>query len=241
MAAAAEWVASAFPAQRGKHHLEASVLQETTLRFLFGGQRRTLACVARSLGDRILEDQNKQLGNVYSLTLDSEESVLEAIVRVNRLRNIFVDTPDQNEINDLAVQLQRITEDSAAWVADDVSPERQAELLQQQVIDQLAKLTADFDTQEIEPAWDMAPWRSQLPALGDFGSLGKLQTEILLKTLENPPDPLNPEESAGMEPVANALVAHYDQMSMNDIIARIRRLPEDRQRELIDLLTAEMA
>ena len=34
MVAAADWVASAFPAQRGKHHLEASVLQKTTLRFL---------------------------------------------------------------------------------------------------------------------------------------------------------------------------------------------------------------
>ena len=276
---------------------------------------------------KVLEDQNKQLSGVYSLTLGSEEAVREAIVRVNRLRSIFVDTPDQNEINDLAVQLHRIIEDSAAWVADDVSPERQAELLQQQVTDQLAKLTADFDTQEIEPAWDMAAlyqalakervdatrrrseewikprqalmgkiaqataaecdriqkelaaapgyladahreqveamlealdlrrhaleesarlerlaaWRSQFPALGDIGSLGKLDTEILLKTLQNPPDPLTPEESADMEPIANALVAHYDQMSMNDILARIRRLSEDRQRELIDLLTAEMA
>lgn len=35
--------------------------------------------------------------------------------------------------------------------------------------------------------------------------------------------------------------AHYDRMSINDLLARIRRLPEERQRELIHLLTAELA
>ena len=276
---------------------------------------------------KVLENQNKQLSGVYSLTVGSEEAVRDAIVRVNRLRSIFVDTPDQNEINELVVQLHRIIEDSAAWGAEDVSPERQAELLQQQITDQLAKLIADFETQEIAPAWDMgalyqalakerveatrrrseewikprqtlmgkialasatecdriqkelaaapgyladahreqieamleaidlrrhslagtarlerlAAWRSRFPELGDIGRLGKLDTEMLLKSLQNPPDPLTPTESAGMEAIAKALVAHYDEMSMNDILARIRRLSDDRQRELIDILAAEMA
>ncbi|MCF8005630.1 MAG: hypothetical protein K9L32_15770 [Chromatiaceae bacterium] len=276
---------------------------------------------------KVLEDQNKQLSAVYSLSLESEEAVREAMVQVNRLRNIFVETPDLSDINDLAVQLQRVTADSAAWTADDVSPERQQELLQQQISDQLATLTDDFEQQEIEPAWEMAAlyqalakerveatqrrsedwikprqqltstiakataadcdriekelaaapgylsvahreqvealretlelrrqaldnearlgrlakWRSQFPATEDIGNLSKPETEFLLKALESPPDSLTAAESAELAPIANALAAHYDQMSMDDIVARIRRLSQERRRELVTLLAAEMA
>ncbi|MEA1052177.1 hypothetical protein U5801_20540 [Lamprobacter modestohalophilus] len=275
---------------------------------------------------KVLDDQNKQLSAVYSLSLQSEEAVREAMVQVNRLRNIFVETPDLNDINDLAVQLQRVIADSAAWTADDVSPERQQELLQQQISDQLAKLTEDFEQQEIEPAWEMAAlyqalakerveatqrrsedwikprqqltstiakataadcdriekelaaapgyladahreqvealretlelrrqaldnearlgrlakWRSQFPATEDIGNLSKPETEFLLKALESPPDSLTAAESAELAPITNALAAHYDQMSMDDIVARIRRLSQERRRELMALLTAEI-
>lgn len=86
----------------------------------------------------------------------------------------------------------------------------------------------------------LAKWRSQFPATEDIGSLSKPETEFLLKALESPPDPLTAAESAELAPIANALAAHYDQMSMDDIVARIRRLSQERRWELTALLTAEI-
>ena len=82
-------------------------------------------------------------------------------------------------------------------------------------------------------------WRS-FPAADSVAGLDKHETQALLQALANPPDPLTAEERADLEPIAAALHAHYDQMSIDEILGRIRRLSETRQRELLGLLAAEL-
>jgi hypothetical protein len=83
-------------------------------------------------------------------------------------------------------------------------------------------------------------WRQSMPALDAVAGLDKHQTQALLQRLQTPPDALTVEERAELEPLAAALHAHYDQMSIDEILGRIRRLSEVRQRELLELLAAEL-
>jgi hypothetical protein len=83
-------------------------------------------------------------------------------------------------------------------------------------------------------------WWEQFPAVDAVAQLDKHRTEQLLQALREPPDPLTAAEQAALEPIGNALHAHYDQMSLDEILARIRRLSQARQRELYGMLAAEL-
>jgi hypothetical protein len=246
---------------------------------------------------------------------------------VNRLREIFIGTRDESEVSELAFQLQRIVADLDARETGDMSPERLAEILGQQIEHQSAALTEELSAREIDPAWDLglvyralgaeridaarrrsaewlsprrvltdkiptlardgcarieselnaAPgylssedrelvqqllevlrlriatlegqarqtrietWRRGLPEIEDVGALDKNRTEAFLKDLQNPPETLLPDEHAALEPLAEALNVHYDQMSMDEIMARIERLGMERRQELLAWLARQLA
>lgn len=102
-----------------------------------------------------LKKQQNILGAMYSLSLETKEDVREALTKVNRVRGIFVGTPDEGEVNDLVVQLERIISDFSAWETSDVSMEHLEEILTIQIQSQLTSLLAYFEEKEIESAWDI--------------------------------------------------------------------------------------
>ncbi|NBC48027.1 MAG: hypothetical protein GVY22_08560, partial [Gammaproteobacteria bacterium] len=296
-----------------------------------------------------LAQQRQRLGALYAMTPTSAETLQEMLTQVQHLREIFLETPDQDEVHGLVVQLQRIAEDVATWEQGEVPPERLSQVLAQQSADQLAGLLGLLSgeegdpgegveegrpgesdepekSDEIEPVWDLAAvyqalvqervaaaerrsedwikprrplrdviaranaaecerlaheldgapgylaqahqeeiaamrealaqrraaldaearaarvqrWREQFPAADAVARLDKHRTEQLLQALREPPDPLTAAEQAALEPIGNALHAHYDQMSLDEILARIRRLSQVRQRELYGMLAAEL-
>ena len=279
------------------------------------------------MGLKAMLDRRRQaLGSLYNATLDNETSLQETLIKTKRLRDIFIDTPDENELNDLVVQLEHIQTDVSAWETGDVSTERLTELLQQQIPHQLLELAEFFEAREIEPAWDMeavyqaiatervgalrrrstewvlpklvleeqipqmeqnhckaleqelanAPpflsaedrqhierlsnsakqrreelderqrqakvtaWQEQFLSLWDIGTLDLHRTEQHLKVVRNPPCELLPQEQMAVEPVLANLTAHLDQLSVDEIIGRIERLPVERQRELLALLSERL-
>lgn len=82
--------------------------------------------------------------------------------------------------------------------------------------------------------------RRGLPAVEEIGALEKHRTEALLKDLQSPPETLSPDEHAALAPLAEALNAHYDQMSIDEIMARIERLGMERRRELLVWLARQV-
>jgi hypothetical protein len=88
----------------------------------------------------------------------------------------------------------------------------------------------EIDTEERQCR--LAAWRAQFPRQTDIATLDKHQTEALLRALEQPPVPLTPAEQSELEPLHQALNEHFDNMSTSDILARIQRLPIDRQRTI---------
>ena len=84
-------------------------------------------------------------------------------------------------------------------------------------------------------------WRRGLPAIDEIGTLDKHRTEAFLKDVQNPPETLLPEERAELAPLAEALNAHYDQTSMDEIMARIERLSAERRQALFEWLAKRVA
>lgn len=102
------------------------------------------------LGDAVSRRQ-VELGKLDELQIDSETAVREAAVTVERLRQIFSGTKDEEQINDIANLLQRILGDAQSWEASDVSVERLAEIIQDQTIHQLSELRGWLENEDIEP------------------------------------------------------------------------------------------
>jgi hypothetical protein len=114
--------------------------------------RRRQSHLKSAIGEREAE-----LGRLYDLKLDSEEALRAAAATVERLRQIFAGRPDEAEINGLAMQLQRILTDAAAWDVGQVSVERLAQILEHQVGCQLMAFRGWLEQEDIEPPgqWDL--------------------------------------------------------------------------------------
>ncbi|AFL72856.1 hypothetical protein Thivi_0814 [Thiocystis violascens DSM 198] len=274
-----------------------------------------------------LQRQRARLGELYDVALDSDEALKDALLKANRLRHIFLGTPDEGGVGEMVVQLERVLSDVADWESGEVGVERLETLLRQQSAQQLAELETFLADSDIEPAWTMgaiyqglvesrlsgarrrsaewvrlrlksdnqvaelgaeacvmlerelknAPayladddrarieqlvvavrqrqaehaeqkrrarviaWQQRFCALGSMEQIDRHATEELLKTLRGPPDELLPSEKAMLDPVMAALTAHLDQMSMDEIVARIEQLTLERQRKLYQRLAARFA
>ncbi|MFZ4534889.1 hypothetical protein [Propionivibrio sp.] len=100
--------------------------------------------------------QEDALAGVYALVLHSKDSLQEALTRVNRLRAVFAGTRDESEVSELATQLERILSDVGSWEISDVSVERLEAVLAHQIELQLAGMAEFLESNEIDPAWNMA-------------------------------------------------------------------------------------
>jgi hypothetical protein len=102
-----------------------------------------------------LDRRRQALGELYSSSPESETELEETLAKAKRLREIFIDTPDEREISDVVAQLERVRADIAAWESGDISPERLTELLQQHMRHQMPQLSDFLAIREIDPAWNL--------------------------------------------------------------------------------------
>ncbi len=103
-----------------------------------------------------LKQQQELLGSMYGLQLKIQDDVQNALVKINRLRDIFVGTLDENDIIELLIQLEQFMADVEAWVTRDVSEERLGEVLTEQIKHQLVLFNEYVESKDIEPAWDVS-------------------------------------------------------------------------------------
>ncbi len=271
-----------------------------------------------------LKRQQGTLAVLYDRQLDGEEALHETLVNINHLRDIFVGTPDESDVSELAVQLQRVLSDISSWEKDDIAVERLEELLTHQIEHQLKAMETLLEEKEIDSAWDMPTvykslaeerlevarrrsiewigprlalakevekldqtnceslaqeltsvpaylskhhaaqvsqllesvkshlanledlerramvfeWQKRYLDLGDVEKLDLRETEELLSEIRKPPCELRSDERVKIEPITNLLTAHLDQMSIDDLLARIEQLQEKNQRQLLKRLSA---
>jgi len=102
----------------------------------------------------ILKRHRESLGRLYS-NIESERALQEVLVKARYLRDIFVETRDEQELSDLLFQLESIQANISSWESGDVSPERLSELLEQQIPHQVHDLRELLESRDIEPAWDL--------------------------------------------------------------------------------------
>lgn len=269
----------------------------------------------------MIKHQTMILGNLFSLTIDTEAILRETLVKAENLRKIFFGTSDANEVSEIITLLERVISDIAIWQSNNISPERLEELLTQQLEIQLNEFNQFLENEEIEPAWDItaiytalvkeridaalkrssdwlaprkqmtekitsldlsgcillekelvaAPEYLSLNAKYEIGKyidaiserhsllseesrlakvtewieqfssitlerLSKYEVEQLLKSINNPPAELTIDEINIIDPVATQITSYLDQLSVDEIVARIERLPKDMQLQLIEML-----
>ena len=82
----------------------------------------------------------------------------------------------------------------------------------------------------------VAAWRAQLAPAQQPAALDRASTEALLKTLENPPCLLAPDETSWQRTVAAGLTARLDELSLDDLLERIARLSPELRGQLLNRL-----
>jgi Mg2+ and Co2+ transporter CorA len=92
------------------------------------------------------------LGEVYKAAT-SEQQLRESLIRARQLQEIFSGTPDESEISEVILQMERVLGDIDSWPSERLSVERLENLLDQQITVQAAKILAFIEEREIDPAW----------------------------------------------------------------------------------------
>ncbi|MGZ3765953.1 MAG: hypothetical protein ACXVA2_14890 [Mucilaginibacter sp.] len=84
-------------------------------------------------------------------------------------------------------------------------------------------------------------WQQQFFSLENIQKLSQYEAEQLLKALKNPPAELTVGEQKTMQPIETQVTLYLDQLSMDEIIGRIERLPVETQRRLFEMLSERLA
>ncbi|MCW8885042.1 MAG: hypothetical protein OQK12_07270, partial [Motiliproteus sp.] len=79
-----------------------------------------------------LDRARSKLGNLYQAP-ESEPDLKDVLAHANRLRSVFVGTPDELEIKDIIMQINRIFDDIAAWDVADLGANRVKEVILDQI------------------------------------------------------------------------------------------------------------
>lgn len=94
------------------------------------------------------------------------------------------------------------------------------------------------DLEELERHAKVAAWQQIYLGMPDVERLDAHTTERLLERVRTPPCELRPEEQSQVAPIVLRLTAHLDRLTLDDLFARIERLLEPQQRQLLSRLSA---
>ena len=94
------------------------------------------------------------------------------------------------------------------------------------------------DLEELERHAKVAAWQQIYLGMPDVERLDAHTTERLLEQVRTPPCELRPEEQSQVVPIVLRLTAHLDRLTLDDLFARIERLLEPQQRQLLSRLSA---
>lgn len=190
-----------------------------------------------------LQRQRARLGELYEVALDSEEALKEVLLKANRLRHIFLGTPDEVGVGEMVVQMERVLSDVADWESGEVGVERLETLLRQQSAQQLAELETFLADSDIEPVWTMATlyqglvearltvarrrsaeWvRLRLKSDNQVAELGAEECVMLERELKNAPASLADDDRARIErllvAVSQRQAEHVEQARRARVIA----------------------
>ncbi|MBO8086984.1 MAG: hypothetical protein J7D61_13170 [Marichromatium sp.] len=133
-----------------------------------GERQAHIAAIERRVAQvqEAIAQQEKRLTDFSSIKISSEEKLREAIATVEQLRAIFSGDRNEDYINELARHLRRISEDLEAWEHDDLSPERLAIVLEDQIGHQVSAFEAwvDADDELDSPPWELRSLYQSLAA-----------------------------------------------------------------------------
>ncbi|MBK8638694.1 MAG: hypothetical protein IPN92_10560 [Chromatiaceae bacterium] len=108
-----------------------------------------------------------------------------------------------------------------------------------QLLDAVRRRLAKLE--EVERAARIASWQRPYLEMGEISGLDRRTCEALLRTLDQPPCPLQPVERAWQQNTSSRLTTHLDQLGIDDLVARIESLSQSMRRTLFERLSRLIA
>ena len=172
-----------------------------------------------------LKQQRDTLSELYDWPLTHQAAVQEALIKVQRLHGIFVDTRDQGEISEMVLQLESLLAAVSAWETGEVSVERVQELLQGHIERQGPELHTLLTEKDIEPTWDLA---TIFQALADerLDAARQRSTDWLQPRVLKAIDTLNAAQCREFEQelqAAPSYLSSADRMQVEQLLETVRR------------------
>jgi hypothetical protein len=84
-------------------------------------------------------------------------------------------------------------------------------------------------------------WQKQFISLEAIDNPTKYEIERLLKALKNPPVELTKSEQVSVQSFETRLITRIDQISVDDILYRIEKLPMGMQHQLLQILSERLS
>lgn len=101
-----------------------------------------------------LKQKRDSLGEIY-VAPANEQELRQRLLRARQLQEVFIDTPDEEEISGAIAQIERILSDIDSWPSEKVSVERLENLLEQQVSAQVTQINSFLEDNDIDSIWSV--------------------------------------------------------------------------------------
>ena len=103
--------------------------------------------------EKAMSERRNELGNLYNEPAN-EQGLRDVLLRAKRIQGIFVGTPDETEVTEMIVQIERMLSDIDTWDTEDSSPQRIQSIISKQVEQQIEEFNAFLEQNDYESVWD---------------------------------------------------------------------------------------
>ena len=105
--------------------------------------------------EKAMSERRNELGNLYNEP-SNEQELRDVLLRARRIQGIFVGTPDETEVTEMIVQIERMLSDIDTWDSENSNPERIQSMIAKQIEQQLVEFNAFLEQDDYESFWDTA-------------------------------------------------------------------------------------
>lgn len=103
--------------------------------------------------ENAMSERRNELGTLYNEPANEQE-LRDVLLRARRIQGIFVGTPDETEVTEFIVQIERILSDIDTWETESSSPQRIDAIISKQIEQQLTEFAAFLEQDDYESFWD---------------------------------------------------------------------------------------
>ncbi|WP_257279602.1 hypothetical protein [Endozoicomonas sp. ISHI1] len=104
--------------------------------------------------EKAMSERRNELGSLYNEP-SNEQELRDVLLKARRIQGIFVGTPDEMEVTELIVQIERLLADIDTWDTESSSPQRIQSMISKQIEQQLTEFNTFLEQDDYETFWSI--------------------------------------------------------------------------------------